>query len=121
VQIFPKDGKEDEIYNSIKPKLPSNAKIYRKIRITRQIQIRQASAHCAAAGFARRRRDCYDAKSYDQAKKDGNLDKTRGAHGYDNELESMRATFIAHGAAFKKARSSNRLKTSHLQFEGRNF
>ena len=26
----------------------------------------------------------------------------RGAHGYDNELPSMRAIFIAHGRAFKK-------------------
>ncbi len=25
-----------------------------------------------------------------------------GGHGYDNFLPSMRATFIAHGAAFKK-------------------
>jgi predicted AlkP superfamily pyrophosphatase or phosphodiesterase len=25
-----------------------------------------------------------------------------GAHGYDNHLASMRATFIAHGAAFKR-------------------
>jgi ectonucleotide pyrophosphatase/phosphodiesterase family protein 1/3 len=26
----------------------------------------------------------------------------KGAHGYDNQLKSMRAIFIAHGAAFKK-------------------
>ena len=27
---------------------------------------------------------------------------TRGAHGYDNQFQTMQATFIAHGAAFKK-------------------
>lgn len=27
---------------------------------------------------------------------------TRGAHGYDNQIQSMQATFIAHGSAFKK-------------------
>ena len=28
--------------------------------------------------------------------------KFRGGHGFDNQLESMRALFIGHGAAFKK-------------------
>ncbi|HEY0658688.1 MAG TPA: hypothetical protein VGD05_09450, partial [Pyrinomonadaceae bacterium] len=28
----------------------------------------------------------------------------KGAHGYDNAFESMRATFIAHGKAFKKGK-----------------
>ena len=29
-------------------------------------------------------------------------DHLRGAHGYDNKYQSMMATFIGHGAAFKK-------------------
>jgi hypothetical protein len=29
-------------------------------------------------------------------------DRPRGAHGYDNRYQEMQATFIAHGAAFKK-------------------
>ena len=29
--------------------------------------------------------------------------KPRGAHGYDNRYQSMQATFIAHGEAFKRA------------------
>ncbi len=31
-----------------------------------------------------------------------NFDQPHGAHGYDNRYKSMQATFIAHGAAFKK-------------------
>jgi predicted AlkP superfamily pyrophosphatase or phosphodiesterase len=30
------------------------------------------------------------------------ISRPRGAHGYDNKYQSMQATFIAHGKAFKK-------------------
>ena len=40
-------------------------------------------------------------KRFEEARKSDDFDKTRGAHGYDNRYESMRATFIAHGPAFK--------------------
>ncbi len=53
-------------------------------------------------------------KAYDQTKKDGGLDKLRGAHGYDNELESMRATFIAHGAAFKRGTVVEPFENIHI-------
>jgi predicted AlkP superfamily pyrophosphatase or phosphodiesterase len=53
-------------------------------------------------------------KAYDQAKKEGSLDKLRGAHGYDNELESMRATFIAHGAAFRKGAVAEPFENIHI-------
>ena len=39
---------------------------------------------------------------YETQKKSDDFDKTRGAHGYDNRYQSMMATFIAHGEAFKK-------------------
>ena len=38
---------------------------------------------------------------YETQKKSDDFDKTRGAHGYDNRVQSMQATFIAHGQAFK--------------------
>ena len=42
---------------------------------------------------------------YDKDKKDNKLPvRIKGAHGYDNQLESMRAIFIAHGAAFRRGR-----------------
>ena len=39
---------------------------------------------------------------YETQKKSDDFNMTRGAHGYDNQIQSMQATFIAHGAAFKK-------------------
>jgi predicted AlkP superfamily pyrophosphatase or phosphodiesterase len=41
-------------------------------------------------------------KGFEEKKAKGELNGLRGGHGYDNELESMRAIFIAHGSAFKK-------------------
>lgn len=38
---------------------------------------------------------------WESQKRRDDFGKTRGAHGYDNRYEEMRATFIAHGRAFK--------------------
>jgi predicted AlkP superfamily pyrophosphatase or phosphodiesterase len=114
VQIFPKDGKEDEIYNSIKPKLPSNAKIYRKSELPARFKFGKHPRIAPLLVLPDEGAIVMTRKSYDQAKKDGNLDKPRGAHGYDNELESMRATFIAHGAAFKKGAVVEPFENIHI-------
>jgi len=68
VSIFPKEGKEDAICETLKAKLPPQARVYRKAEMPAK----------------------------------GEMNDLRGGHGYDNELESMRAIFIAHGSAFKK-------------------
>jgi predicted AlkP superfamily pyrophosphatase or phosphodiesterase len=102
VQIFPKDGKEEEIYRAIKSKLPSNAKIYRKSELPARYKFGKHPRIAPLLVLPDEGAIVMTRKAYDQAKKDGGLDKLRGAHGYDNELESMRAMFIAHGAAFKK-------------------
>jgi len=102
VQIFPKDGKEDEIYNLIKSKLPPNVKIYRKSELPARYKFGKHPRIAPLLVLPEEGSVVMTRKDYDKAKKDGNLDKLRGAHGYDNQLESMRATFIAYGAAFKK-------------------
>ena len=38
----------------------------------------------------------------------------RGAHGYDNKYQSMQATFIAHGAAFKKGKIVEPFENIHV-------
>jgi hypothetical protein len=43
-----------------------------------------------------------DRDRYEKQKKTVDFDQRRGAHGYDNRYQSMMATFIAHGEAFKK-------------------
>ncbi len=41
---------------------------------------------------------------FEEAKKRPDFLQPKGAHGYDNQLESMRALFLAHGKAFKKGK-----------------
>lgn len=102
VQIFPKAGKEEEIYNQIKSKLPSRAKIYRKAELPAKYKFGRHPRIAPLLVLPDEGEIVMTRKAFEQVKKDGGLDKPRGTHGYDNALESMRATFIAHGAAFKK-------------------
>lgn len=102
VQIFPKAGKEEEIYNQIKSKLPSKAKIYRKLELPAKYKFGRHPRIAPLLVLPDEGEIVMTRKAFEQVKKDGGLDKPRGTHGYDNALESMRATFIAHGAAFKK-------------------
>ena len=102
VQIFPKAGKENEIYNTIKAKLPANAKIYRKSELPERYKFGKNPRIAPLLVLPDEGSIVMTRKDYDKSEKDGTLDKLRGAHGYDNQLESMRATFVAHGSAFKK-------------------
>ena len=47
-------------------------------------------------------------------KEKGEWQKPRGAHGYDNQLESMRAIFIAHGKAFKEKKGIEPFENIHI-------
>jgi hypothetical protein len=51
---------------------------------------------------------------FETTKKSDDFDKVRGAHGYDNNYESMRATFIAHGPAFKKGYLAEPFENIHV-------
>lgn len=99
-QIFPKPGKEDEIIGKLKP--IKNAICWRKSEIPVRLNYskgkRIAPIVCSSdLGWFMTSRERYDTQ-----KKSDDFDKTRGAHGYDNRYQEMQATFIAHGAAFKK-------------------
>ncbi len=100
VQIFPKEGQKDVIAERLKN--IANAKCWRKEDIPERLHYkdgpRVAPIICSAdegAMLTSRQRLA-------DAKKRPNFDKPSGAHGYDNELESMRAMFVGHGKAFKK-------------------
>jgi len=100
VQIFPKPGMEDKIMNSLKG--IQHTTCWRKKDIPDRFHYkdgpRVAPIICSSdEGWA-----TTNHKRYDDWNVDNDIDKMRGAHGYDNELVSMRATFIAHGSAFKK-------------------
>lgn len=99
-QIFPKPGREEFIIgrlNSIK-----NATCWRKADIPARLHYssgrRVAPIVCSSdEGWAMTSRERWESLQ----KSDG-FPQTRGAHGYDNRYESMRATFIARGPAFKR-------------------
>lgn len=102
VQIFPKEGMEDEIYNSIKSKLPASAKIYRKSEIPKRYHYQNNRRIAPILVLPDEGWILSTRERFEKWKQGVNFGKTRGSHGYDNELESMRAIFIGHGEAFKK-------------------
>ncbi|MCB1023848.1 MAG: alkaline phosphatase family protein [Acidobacteria bacterium] len=102
IQIFPNEGKEDAIYNSIKSKLPAQAKIYRKSEIPARYRFRDNRRIAPLLVLPDEGWVLTTRARYEKMKTDGKLETVRGSHGYDNQLESMRALFIGHGDAFKK-------------------
>jgi len=104
VQIFPKEGKETEIIESLQNKI-NHAKCWRKSEMPERFHYndspRIAPIVCSAdEGWSLTSRD-----RFEQTKKREDFLKPKGAHGYDNQLESMQATFIAHGKAFSKGKT----------------
>lgn len=100
VQIFPKDGKETEIISKLKNIEHATCWLKKDIpaRFHYQASPRIAPVVCSTEeGWMLTNHKRYDDKI---AKTD--IDQIHGGHGYDNFLPSMRATFIAHGAAFKR-------------------
>jgi predicted AlkP superfamily pyrophosphatase or phosphodiesterase len=47
-------------------------------------------------------------------KKSEGFEETRGSHGYDNKYESMRATFIARGPAFRQGYLAEPFENIHV-------
>ncbi len=102
VHIFPKPGMEDAIYASLK-KAPHVA-VYRKKEIPSRFHYGTSNrigeiVVMAEEGWSINSRDRVRPP---QLLHDGSV-KYRGAHGFDNQLESMRALFVAHGPAFKRS------------------
>ncbi len=111
-QIFPKPGKEDLIVQGLKS--IKHATCWRKRDIPERLHYsnghRIAPIVCSSdEGWAMTTRERFEA-----TKKSDNFDKIRGAHGYDNKYESMRATFIAHGPAFKRGYVAEPFENIHV-------
>lgn len=99
-QIFPKPGMEDEIIRKLAP--IKHATCWRKSEIPARLNYsegrRIAPIVCSSdEGWFMTSRTRYETQ-----KKSDDFAQIRGAHGYDNQVRSMGATFIAHGAAFKR-------------------
>jgi len=99
-QIFPKPGMEEAIYSELKTKAP-HVSVYRKAEIPARFHYGTSQrigdiVVMADEGWALSSRDRYRPVPASESV------KYRGGHGFDNQLESMRALFIGHGTAFKK-------------------
>ena len=110
-QIFPKPGKEDWVMERLKP--IKNATCWRKADIPARFHYtgrRVAPIVCTSnEGWSMTSR-----KRFEETKNALDFGETRGAHGYDNMLESMRATFIAHGPAFKSGYVAEPFENIHV-------
>ncbi|MEK6334483.1 MAG: ectonucleotide pyrophosphatase/phosphodiesterase [Acidobacteriota bacterium] len=104
VSIFPKAGKENEIYQSLKRKLPPQARVYRKAELPVRFHYSQSPRIAPLVVLPAEGWILTNREAFAEMKAKGELNRTKGGHGYDNRLPSMRAIFIAHGPAFKKGR-----------------
>jgi len=101
VQIFPKKGKTDAIYGKIKS-LPHTT-CWKKEDIPARLHYNEGRRVAPIVCSSEEGWITSNHKRYDDWYKDiEERDRPRGAHGYDNKYKEMMATFIAHGAAFRK-------------------
>ena len=104
--IFPIAGKEDELYLQLKNSNPARISIWQKKDIPERFHYREnrriPPIVCLAdEGWIIMKRSAYEKKQ-----REGSLSlHATGAHGYDNQLESMQAIFLARGPAFKQGLS----------------
>lgn len=101
IQIFPKKDKTEAILSRIN-NLP-HVTCWKKSEIPDRLKYkdgaRVAPIVCSSEeGWITTSHARYD----DWTDDIDDMDNPRGAHGYDNRYQSMQATFIAHGASFKK-------------------
>jgi len=104
VHIFPKPGTDESIYSSLKSKIP-HVSVYRKGELPVRFHYGTSQrigeiVLLADEGWTLSSRERFRPP---QPAADGSV-KYRGSHGFDNELESMRALFIGHGPAFKRSK-----------------
>ncbi len=104
VSIFPKPGKEEEIYRSLKRSLPPQARVYRKAEMPARFHYSTSRRIAPLLVLPHEGWILTNRKAFAEMRTNGD-ENSKGGHGYDNRLRSMRAIFIAHGQAFKKSRT----------------
>jgi predicted AlkP superfamily pyrophosphatase or phosphodiesterase len=104
VSIFPKTGEEDEIYQSLKRRLPPQARVYRKAEMPARFHYSQSPRIAPLLVLPAEGWILTNRKAFAELQAKGETKRSEGGHGYDNQLRSMRAIFIAHGEAFKKGK-----------------
>jgi predicted AlkP superfamily pyrophosphatase or phosphodiesterase len=111
-QIFPKNGLENQIMDGLKA--IQHSVCWRKSEIPERLHYRDslriAPIICSAEeGWFMTSRERYETQ-----KKRADFERLKGAHGYDNKYESMRAIFVGHGKAFKKKKVVEAFDNIHV-------
>ena len=113
VQIFPKTGEENGIIVNLQNKV-KNANCWRKSEIPERFHYNNGNRIAPIICSANEGWILTNHARFEEVKKRDNFLKPRGAHGYDNQLESMRAIFIGHGAALKKGKVVEPFENVHI-------
>jgi predicted AlkP superfamily pyrophosphatase or phosphodiesterase len=101
--IFPKPGHEEALFRTIKRDQLQHAQCYRKQEVPWRFHYRDNRRIGAVVCMADESWKMVSRSWYEDDRKKPNRPKNvRGAHGYDNQLRSMRAIFIARGPAFRR-------------------
>lgn len=100
VQIFPKANEENVILENLKN--IQHATCWKKSEIPERLHYQDSPRIAPIVCSAEEGWYMTSAEKLEEKKTKKNWGKNSGAHGYDNKYQSMQATFIAHGKAFKK-------------------
>lgn len=104
VGIFPKEGKEAAIYHALKAGLPPQARVYRKQDVPARFHYSDSPRIPPILVLPNEGWILTSSQRAAEWQRRGTPSRLRGGHGYDNQLPSMRAIFIAHGPAIKQGR-----------------
>ena len=100
--IFPKEGKEEVIYEALKAGLPPQAKVYRKGEVPARFHYSNSPRIPPLLVLPDEGWIITNRQRFADMQRQGKMNHLRGGHGYDNQLPSMRAIFIAHGENVKQ-------------------
>lgn len=103
LQIFPKSGKTDEIIGKLRS--IKGAQCWEKNKIPERFHYRDSPRIAPVICLADEGRILSSSERYADLKRRKDFGTPKGGHGYDNQLESMRAMFIGRGPAFKKGKT----------------
>lgn len=112
VQIFPKAGSLESI--AAKLKSVKNAACWKKADIPARLHYSTGTRVAPIVCSANEGWVLTSNKRFEESKESEGFDLPHGAHGYDNQLVSMRALFIAHGAAFRSSTTVEPFENVHI-------
>jgi predicted AlkP superfamily pyrophosphatase or phosphodiesterase len=101
--IFPKKGETAEIDRELSSRKLKHARCYLKEKIPARFHYRHNRRVAPIVCIADQGWRIFSRQRYNDDLRDGKFPSHLiGAHGYDNRLPTMRATFLARGPAFKR-------------------